>query len=377
MTVEHKQVFQGRHLTNRLLTREGSGKITRHHEILIGDPTVTYLPGDALGLYPINDPALVARVIEVMGASGDESVPGPQGSTCTFRDALDVLNLATPTRKLFELYATRGVAEYETLLDKANTDLLREYVSAKDAAHDVLDVLEAYPHVTVTPAELAGALRRNLPRLYSVASSHAAHPGQVHVLIVSVRYTIRGRERLGVCSTWMADRWPVGATTEMYLQNQQRHFAMPASPSTPMIMIGPGTGLAPFRAFLQERRVTGADGRNWLFFGEQRRATDFFYGDELSAWERDGFLRLDLAFSRDQPEKVYVQHRMLEHSADIWAWLEDGAEIFVCGDKERMAADVDRTLHQIVETAGGRTETQAREYIEALRRSKRYKRDVY
>lgn len=377
MTAEHKQVFQGRHLTNRLLTGEGSGKITRHHEILIGDAEVAYLPGDALGLYPVNPPALIARVLTAMGATGDEIVTGPLGVTGTFREALGWLNLATPTRRLFELYAMRGATEYEALLDKANTDRLREYVSAKDEAHDVLDVIEAYPHIAIDPAELAPALRRNLPRLYSVASSQKAHPDQVHVLIVSVRYTIRGRERFGACSTWMADRWPVGATAEMYLQNQQKHFAMPADPSTPMIMIGPGTGLAPFRAFLEERRVTGAGGRNWLFFGEQRRATDFFYGDDLTSWERDGFLRLDLAFSRDQPEKVYVQHRMLDQAADIWAWLEEGAEVFVCGDKERMAADVDRALHRIVQTAGGRTEAQAHEYVEALRSHKRYKRDVY
>src|SRR5690606_34411023 len=157
-------------------------------------------------------------------------------------------------RRLIELFASRGVAEYDLLLDKAHADRLKEYVAATDTAHDVLDVLEAHPGITITPDELAGALRRNLPRLYSVASSQKAHPGEVHLLVVSVRYTIRGRERLGVCSTWIADRWPVGETAEMYLQNQQKHFAMPDDPATPIIMVGPGTGLAPFRAFLQERR---------------------------------------------------------------------------------------------------------------------------
>jgi sulfite reductase (NADPH) flavoprotein alpha-component len=169
----------------------------------------------------------------------------------------------------------------------------------------------------------------------------------------------------------------VGDTAELYLQNQQKHFAMPVSGDTPMIMIGPGTGLAPFRAFIEERRVTGATGRNWLFFGEQRRASDFFYEDELTGYERDGTLRLDVAFSRDQAEKVYVQHRMREKARDLWEWLEDGAEVFVCGDKDRMAADVDRELLRIVESEGGRTPDQAREYVDALRRSKRYKRDVY
>jgi sulfite reductase (NADPH) flavoprotein alpha-component len=377
MTAEHKQVFRGRHLTNRLLTGEGSGKITRHHEISLEAAPVHYLPGDALGLYPINDPALIDRILTATHATGDEPITTATGESCTFRESLAHLNLTTPTRKLMELFASRGVSEFAALLDKANADHLRDYISAKNASHDVLDVLELHPHVSITADELAGALRRNLPRLYSVASSQQAHPGQVHALVVSVRYHVRGRERLGVCSTWIADRWPVGDTAEMYLQNQQKHFAMPADPSTPIIMVGPGTGLAPFRAFIQERRVTGAPGRNWLFFGEQRRATDFFYEAELTGYERDGFLRLDLAFSRDQPHKVYVQHRMIEQARDIWAWLEEGAEFFVCGDKERMAADVDHALHEIVQTAGGKTPDQAHEYIEALKAAKRYKRDVY
>ena len=199
----------------------------------------------------------------------------------------------------------------------------------------------------------------------------------MHLLVVSVRYTIRGRVREGLCSTWLADRWPVGATSPMYLQNQQKHFAMPADDGVPMIMVGPGTGLAPFRAFVEERRLRGARGRNWLFFGEQHRATDFFYEQELTEYASGGHLRLDVAFSRDQAAKVYVQHRMREQARDVWAWLEDGAELFVCGDKERMAADVDRELHQIVETAGGRSPEQAKEYVEGLRKSKRYKRDVY
>lgn len=377
MAAEHKQVFRGRHVTNRLLTGPGSGKITRHHEISLEGAPVTYLPGDALGLYPINDPALVEQVIEAIGATGDETVETADGTACTLRDALAIQNLNTPTRRLIELYVSKGVKALEPLLEKGNAEQLKLYISGKDVAHDVLDVIQSHPDVRITPAELMGALRRLLPRLYSVASSQKLHPDQVHLLVVSVRYTIRGRERLGVCSTWLAERWPLGTTAEMYLQNQQRHFAMPADPSTPMIMIGPGTGLAPFRAFLQERQAIGATGRNWLFFGEQHRATEFFYEEELTAWERDGFLRLDLAFSRDQAQKIYVQHRMREQARDIWAWLEDGAELFVCGDKERMAADVERELLSIIRTAGGRTEEQAREYLDTLRKTKRYKRDVY
>jgi len=199
----------------------------------------------------------------------------------------------------------------------------------------------------------------------------------VHLLVVSVHYEVRGRPRQGACSTWLANRWAVGSTAPMYLQNQQKHFAMPASADTPMIMIGPGTGLAPFRAFLEERHVTGARGRNWLFFGEQHRASDFFYEDQLTGYASNGFLKLDVAFSRDQAAKVYVQHRMREQARDLWAWLEEGAEFFVCGDKERMAADVDRELLNIAETVGGLTPDQALAYVENLRTTRRYKRDVY
>jgi sulfite reductase (NADPH) flavoprotein alpha-component len=378
MAGDHKQSFSGRHLLNCRLTGQGSEKITRHHEISLQGAPVTYQPGDALGVLPENDPTLVSQILSAIGAAGDEMVTGAGDVPMPIGRALtECYNLNTPSRRLLELLASRGATDLAPLLDRANAEQLKHYLSGWNDAHDVLDVLEAHPAVRISADELAGALRKSLPKLYSVASSQKAHADQVHLLVVSVRYIIRGRERLGPCSTWLADRWPVGATADLYLQDQQRHFAMPADPARPMIMVGPGTGLAPFRAFVAERRVTGATGRNWLFFGEQRRATDFFYEKEWSAYVRDGFLRMDVAFSRDQAEKVYVQHRMREHARDLWAWLEDGAEFFVCGDKERMAADVDRELHQIAETVGGRTPDQAREYVDDLRRTKRYKRDVY
>ena len=378
MSGELKQHFRGRHLLNRRLTGPGSEKDTRHHEIAIETDHCSYLPGDALGVHPHNAPELVDRIVRACHATGDEPVPAGDGTTVPFTRALtDVYNLTTPSRRLLELAASRGAADLAPLLDKAHAEQLKHYLSGWNDAHDVLDVLEDHPSVSVTPVELIESLRKTLPRLYSIASSFKAHAGQVHLLVVAVRYDVRGRGRLGVCSTWLAERWPVDTQAELYLQNQQKHFSMPADAAVPMIMIGPGTGLAPFRAFIEERRALGAPGRNWLFFGEQRRASDFFYEDELSGYVRDGHLRLDVAFSRDQAAKVYVQHRMREQARDVWAWLEDGAEIFVCGDKERMAADVDRELHQIVETAGGRTPEQAHEYIEKLRQTKRYKRDVY
>jgi len=378
MTGEHKQIFMGRHVINTRLTGPGSEKDTRHHVIALDAAPVGYLPGDALGVHAQNDPALVGAVIRALGATGDEQVAVAEGVTAPLHRALtDVFNLTTPTRRLFELLIARGATALAPLVEKGHAETLKRYLTGWNEAHDVLDVLEAHPDIRVTPEELVSTLRKTLPRLYSIASSLSAHPDQVHLLVVSVRYTIRGRERLGVCSCWLADQWPLESRAEMYLQNQQRHFAMPADPAVPMIMVGPGTGLAPFRAFVQQRRVHGASGRNWLFFGEQRRASDFFYESELTSYVNDGLLRLDVAFSRDQSEKVYVQHRMREQARDLWAWLEDGAEVFVCGDKERMAADVDRELHRVIETEGGRTPDQAHEYVEQMKRTHRYKRDVY
>lgn len=378
MSADAKQPFTGRHLVNVRLTGPGSEKDTRHHEIAMHDAAATYRPGDALGIYTRNDPALIDLILRRIGATGDEPVTvAPAGAVPLHRALSDVYNLCTPGRRLIEIMAARGATALAPLLEKSNAEQLKHYISGWNCAHDVLDVLNEAPEAAITPEELCGALRKEVPRLYSIASSLTAHPGQVHLLVVSVVYQVRGRVRRGVCSTWLAERWPVGASAEMYLQNQQKHFAMPVDPSVPMIMIGPGTGLAPFRAFIEERRATGATGRNWLFFGEQRRASDFFYEDDLSRYVRDGALRLDVAFSRDQAHKVYVQHRMHEQARDLWDWLEQGAEVFVCGDKERMAADVDRELHAIIETAGGRTPEQAKEYVEEMRKTKRYKRDVY
>lgn len=373
-----KQAFTGRHLTNLRLTGPGSQKDTRHHEIAIAGDAATYLPGDALGANAQNAPVLVEGILKALRATGDEPVAdGAAGAIPLHRALTDVYNLNTPSRRLFELLASRGAADLAPLMEKTNAEALKKYLNGWNEAHDVLDMLAAYPQIPVSPDELVGSLRKSLPRLYSIASSLRAHPGEVHLLVVSVNYEIRGRVREGMCSTWLAERWPVGAEAPMYLQNQQKHFAMPADDSRPMIMVGPGTGLAPFRAFVEERRIRGARGRNWLFFGEQHRATDFFYESELTEYARDGFLRLDLAFSRDQAAKVYVQHRMRESARDLWAWLQDGAEVFVCGDKERMAADVDRELHATCETAGGLTPDGARAYVEEMKKTKRYKRDVY
>ena len=377
MAAELKQPFTGKHLLNVKLTGPGSEKNTHHHEVAIESPAATYLPGDAVGVQPKNPRALVDRILAMIDGSADDVVPTPAGEMPIGRALTDVFNLSTPSRRLFELLVSRGSSDLAPLLEKSNAEQLKRYLSGWNEAHDVLDVLESHPQTRLTSRELAESLRKTLPRLYSIASSLKAHPGQVHLLVVSVQYMIRERLREGVCSTWLGKGWEVGTTAELYLQNQQKHFSMPAGPDVPMIMVGPGTGLAPFRAFVEERLATGAKGPCWLFFGEQRRGSDFFYEEQLTTYEKDGHLRLDVAFSRDQKEKVYVQHRMREHGRDLWDWLENGAEFFVCGDKDRMAADVDKALHEIVQTHGGRTPDQAHEYVEGLRQSKRYKRDVY
>ena len=370
--------FPARHLSSTRLSGEGSSKDTRHHAISLAGSGMTYLPGDALGVHPVNDPALVDLILARLGASGGEAMTDKAGQASSFRELLlHEYDITSPSRRLLEACAERGASSFSSMLEKGHEEELKAYFHAHDASHDVLDVLDEAPACAFTPEAFIAALRKVQPRLYSIASSLKKHPDEAHLTVVAVTYTVRGRARRGICSTFINERWPIGETAGVYTQNQQKHFAMPADPSAPMIMVGPGTGVAPFRAFLEEREALGSKGRNWLFFGEQRRATEFFYEDEFARWTAGGFLRLDTAFSRDQAQKVYVQHRMREHARDIYAWLEDGAEFFVCGDKERMASDVDAELHAIVEREGSRTPDQAKEYVEALKKSKRYKRDVY
>jgi sulfite reductase (NADPH) flavoprotein alpha-component len=242
---------------------------------------------------------------------------------------------------------------------------------------EIIDFLLEAPSMRFTPDEFASKLRKLQPRLYSVASSLKAFPEKVHFIIATVRYESHGRKREGVASTYLADRISESTPIPMFV-HVAKGFRLPEDPRTPIIMVGPGTGIAPFRAYLQERRATGANGMNWLFFGEQRARCDFFYQDEFEAYQKEGLLaKFHTAFSRDQSYKIYVQQRLLENSREIYAWLEDGAHFFVCGDEARMAKDVDFALHQIIEKEGGRTPEAAAEYVERLRKEKRYKRDVY
>jgi sulfite reductase (NADPH) flavoprotein alpha-component len=260
----------------------------------------------------------------------------------------------------------------ETMLADPEGEAAKAYLSERD----VLDVLDDFSKSRPDPQEVMSALARLAPRLYSIASSPQAHPGEVHLCVGVVRYQQGSRNRRGVASTFLAERVPLGMPVPVFVQSAP-HFRLPA-PGVPIILVGPGTGVAPFRAFLEERRAHGGQGRNWLFFGDRQRASDFLYREQIAAWHADGFLtRLDLAFSRDQEEKVYVQDRMLAQARDLFAWLEEGAHLYVCGDAQRMAKDVDAVLHRIVAQEGSLGEDKAREYVEKLKREKRYARDVY
>ncbi|WP_242418808.1 sulfite reductase flavoprotein subunit alpha, partial [Frankia sp. CpI1-P] len=359
---------------NELLSRPGSAKEVRRFAFRTAGTALTYEVGDALGVWPVNGADLVAEWLERTGADPGQPVPvsgvGEMPFATALRSHLDITGI---TPALLRFVAERsGDRDLHTLLRPDNSDALAQWTWGRQAA----DVLAELP-VRAGAAEWAGVLRRLQPRLYSISSSPLAHPGEVHLTVSVVRFDGRGgRARGGVCSTFLADG-PGEAPVPVFVQ-RSAHFRPPADPDTPLVMIGPGTGVAPFLAFLQDRRARGARGRTWLFFGEQRRATDFYYAEELAALQADGTLhRLDVAFSRDQRSKVYVQDRMREHSARLWSWLQDGAHLYVCGDASRMAADVDRTLREIVALHGGLDADDAAAYVRQLTADRRYLRDIY
>ncbi|CAN5616259.1 sulfite reductase subunit alpha [soil metagenome] len=368
-----KQPIPARVLRSVNLNRPGSEKQTHHVEIDLADSGLTYNVGDSLGVYPVNCPDLVAAVLQALGASGDESILMPSGQTVLIHEALSrQCCLATPTEELLDRLAGSARDDLEA---SALRDLIR--ADSLPSGWDVLDLLQRFPSARLDPAEFTTALAELRPRLYSIASSLARHPGQVHLTIGRACCTIEGRLRKGVASTMFADRLNEGDAVRVFVQ-PSHGFTVPADPTAPMIMVGPGTGIAPFRAFLQERAASGATGRNWLFFGDQRRAYDFLYQEEFEGYLREGILaRLDTAFSRDGEGKVYVQHRMAEAGAELFQWLEAGASFFVCGDARRMAADVDQALRAVVQEQGNMSASEAKAYVSALASNGRYCRDVY
>ena len=349
-------------------------KDTRHVVLEATDGALPYEVGDSLGIVARNDPGLVAAIIERLAATPDTAVQSPDGIERPLAQALTShCEIRRPTDQAIEVLASRAIDREESRILQA---MAEGYPGAGPDNADLLDLLEAFPSARPPLSELISALDPLLPRLYSIASSPKTTPGQVHLTVAVVRYQLRARQRGGVASTFLSDRLTPGDTVPVYI-NASEGFRLPA-PDKPVIMIGPGTGIAPFRAFLEERRVTGATGHNWLFFGNPRRASDFLFEDELSGYHRDGFLtRLDTAWSRDQAHKIYVQHRMLENAGELWAWLEDGAYLYVCGDAEKMARDVDRGLAYIIAKEGGMEAAAAKAYLARLAREGRYLRDVY
>lgn len=365
--VSKEQPAAARLAVNLRLNAAGASKDTRQFAFALGDSGLTYEAGDALGVWPRNCPELVAEVIERAGLDGEQLVSVAKVGDLPLREALTShYEIARPSNEALALIAERsGSSELRGLL--GNKEQLKVWLWGRQLA----DVLQAFP-VDHRAEELLGSLKRLQPRLYSISSSPKAHAGEVHLTVSAVRYG----KRKGVASTFLADRVAEGEVP-LFVQTN-RHFRVPADGDVPLIMIGPGTGVAPFRGFLHERRARGDAGRNWLFFGEQHAATDFYYRDELQAMQRDGLLsQLSLAFSRDQAEKIYVQDRIREQGAELWRWLQEGAQVYVCGDASRMAKDVDRALREVACEHGGLSDEKAVEYIRSLAEAKRYLRDVY
>jgi sulfite reductase (NADPH) flavoprotein alpha-component len=368
--------FPARLVVNRRLSGPESAKDTRHFELDLTGWGLSFAVGDSLAVYPTNDPELVNEIIRALGATGDEQVPRPKGETTTLRKALlRDYSITHPTPKFLKAIAERASAAptLKYLLAPDRKRDLETYLWGME----IIDFLVEHPSARFVPEGFVGLLTKLQPRLYSVASSLRAYPDQVHFIVDVVRYESHGRLRKGVASSFLAERAD-DVPVPVY-PSVAKHFHLPEDPNTPIIMIGPGTGVAPFRAYLQERKITGAKGKNWLFFGSQHERCDFAYGDEFKTFKEEGLLtRLDCAWSRDQPQKIYVQHKMMENAAKIWEWIDaDGAHFFVCGDARRMAKDVDATLRKIVQGEGCKSVDEANEYVEKLKSDKRYKRDVY
>ena len=358
------------------LNGRGSNKETFHVELSLEDSGISYEPGDSLGIFPNNDPELVDLLIKELDFSPTESVTiYKQGEVLAFREALltyyEITVLTKPLLQKFSaITANKSLA---ALLGKGNEEKLKDYMNGRD----LLDLIREFGPLDTNAQTFVSLLRKLPTRLYSIASSYKANPDEAHLTIGAVRYHANGRDRNGVCSVQIAERIQPGDKLPIYIQNNE-NFKLPENPETPIIMVGPGTGVAPFRSFMQEREEIGAQGKSWLFFGDQHFVTDFLYQTEWQNWLKDGVLtKLNIAFSRDKAEKVYVQHRMLEHSKELFEWLEDGAVLYICGDEKHMAHDVHQTLLAIIQKEGQMSLEKAEEYVAAMIQNKRYQRDVY
>ncbi len=372
--------FPAKVLENRLLNRPGSAKETRHFAVSLAGSGLHYKAGDSLGVYPTNRPSEVEAILKALRATGDEMVLLPKATEpVPLRQALfSKLALAGPTRKAIEMLHARATdADEKARLGGLLAPESKEVLAAFLDEREYIDLLVEFPSASLTPQEFVDLSRRLMPRLYSIASSPKLHPDEIHLTVAVVRYDTNSRQRHGVCTTFLADRVQVGRTdTPVFVSHS--HFRPPEDASRDCIMVGPGTGIAPFRAFVQDRFADKATGRNWIFFGDQRKATDFLYEEEWSEWiAKQQIHRLDLAWSRDQPTKIYVQDRMRENAPELWEWIKGGANFYVCGDAKRMAKDVDQTLLSIIADQGGMSLEEAAEYVKQMKKDKRYQRDVY
>jgi sulfite reductase (NADPH) flavoprotein alpha-component len=369
-----KNPFPAKMQVNRIVTALDSSKETRHYEISIASSGLSYEAGDAMCVIPSNCPQLVNDILKALGCSGNEEEP-VNGELMPFSEALRThFEIKLPSKELLEEIAKRsGDQELNALLNSGDKDKLNDYLWGRDT----LDLLLQFPSMEFSAAEFLRLLKPLQHRAYSISSSGKQYPDSVHLTVASVRYDAHGRQHKGVCSTFLADL--VGETTDVRIFfTPNNNFRVPNDNNLPMIMVGPGTGIAPFRAFLQEREYRKAPGKNWLFFGDRNASTDFIYREEIEAMQVSGLLtKLDLAFSRDQAEKIYVQDRMLENGAELFAWLEQGGYFFVCGDAYRMAKDVDQALLDVIRIHGNMSATEAAEYVNQLKKDKRYVRDVY
>lgn len=381
-SVYHKDnPFPARLKENRLLNKPGSHKETRHLVIDIVGSDLHYKVGDSLGVFPTNRASEVDELIARLGVSGNELVAPAMlklAAPIPLREALTGrLALAKPTRKILETLAAKATdaadqAKLAVLLAPEGKDQLAGYLEDRE----YVDLLTEFPSAKLTPQEFVDHLRKLMPRLYSIASSSKPYPTEVHLTVAIVRYETNHRSRVGVASTFLADRAAPPTPVPVFVSDS--HFGVPDDKAKDIIMVGPGTGIAPFRAFMQERIATGATGRNWVFFGDQHKATDFLYEEEWAQWQAEGRLqRLDTAFSRDQILKVYVQDRMRESAAELWSWIKGGAHFYVCGDAKRMAKDVDIALHDVIAQQGGLDAAAAADYVKQMKKDKRYQRDVY
>jgi sulfite reductase (NADPH) flavoprotein alpha-component len=374
-TYDKKNPFSAEMQERVLLNGKGTAKETWHYEISLEGSGISYEPGDSLAIVPQNAPDMVAGILKAAKLTGTEAVELNGSGSKSLADALreDFDITALSKQVLTKLQAFSKSKKLSKLLAEDSKDQLKDYLWGRWIA----DAITEFHPKGLSAADLASALRKLPPRLYSIASSSLAHPGEVHLTVSSVRYHAHGQERKGVASTYLADLVGQGDRVAVY-GNENKNFRLPASGDTPIIMIGPGTGVAPFRAFVEHRAALGHAGKSWLFFGDQRYMFDFLYQVEWQEHLKNGALsKLDVAFSRDQPEKVYVQHRMQDRAAELYAWLQEGAHLYVCGDASRMAHDVNEALLEIVAKQGGKSKEAAEAYVEDLKKAKRYQRDVY